>query len=119
MIVNDLNILRTRFCPDKTDSPLVVDANTVLPLSIARKCLEPVTRRCAQEVQRCCGMQLSKFSFSYGSECTKPSRVCAFKQGLRILAVEGQDHEQSYYAVRNIAIVRSAQESALKIRSEI
>jgi hypothetical protein len=45
MIVNDLYITGAINTPSETDTPLLIDADTVLSLSVSAQCLEPVTRQ--------------------------------------------------------------------------
>jgi hypothetical protein len=42
VIVIDFYFVRTSFAPNEADSPLVVNANTVLSLPIASKLLKPI-----------------------------------------------------------------------------
>lgn len=42
MVIDDLNTLRMALSPEKADSPLVIDANAVLPLSIPFECFKPI-----------------------------------------------------------------------------
>ena len=51
VIVDDLDIERVTIAPDKTDPPLVIDANTVLARTIARQTFQAIARRNAQIVQ--------------------------------------------------------------------
>jgi len=45
MVIDDLYVERVSIVPPKTDSPLIVDTNTVLPLPSAFEPFEPVGRR--------------------------------------------------------------------------
>jgi hypothetical protein len=51
MIVRDFNLERVVTAPHKTDSILIVDPNTVLPLPISAELLQLVPRRTFQVVQ--------------------------------------------------------------------
>src|SRR5437870_7400956 len=59
MIIDDLDILRTRRLvrPLETDSPLIINANAVLPFSIASKCFETITRQCRKIPEHACCLQ--------------------------------------------------------------
>jgi hypothetical protein len=48
MVIDDLDVLCTGLDPAEADPPLVVDADTVLPPTVALQWLEPVARREAQ-----------------------------------------------------------------------
>ena len=52
MIVNNLDLVGVAGLPAKTNTPLIVDPNTVLALSISAELLKTITRRNAQVVQR-------------------------------------------------------------------
>ena len=45
MVIDDLNTLRMAISPKKADSPLVIDANAVLPLSIPFERFKPIRGR--------------------------------------------------------------------------
>jgi len=44
VVVHDFNIMSISATPSKTDSPLVVDTDAVLPASVPRQFLQPVCR---------------------------------------------------------------------------
>jgi hypothetical protein len=44
MIIDNFDILRSAVDPNETDAPLLVDADTVLPLAIAPERFQPVSR---------------------------------------------------------------------------
>ena len=45
MVDNDLNPFWTSVAPLETDTPLIIDSDTVLPHTITAQTLEPVTQR--------------------------------------------------------------------------
>src|SRR4051812_21007303 len=45
VVVDDFNIVCVSFPPDKTDAPLIVDADAVLPPTFATQGLEAITGR--------------------------------------------------------------------------
>jgi len=51
MIIRDFNVIGVSVSPIETNSPLVVDANTVLPLAIAFEFVKAIARRGAQIVE--------------------------------------------------------------------
>ncbi len=51
VVVNDLNVLRSRCGPAEADAPSVVDSDTVLTLAVALKRLESIAGRGTQELQ--------------------------------------------------------------------
>ena len=57
VVVDDLNILRARIGPSEKDPVLVIDPDTVLPLSVATKRLESIPRWDSQVIENRCGVQ--------------------------------------------------------------
>lgn len=51
MVVNDFDVVGIATAPAKADTPLIIDPNTVLTLSIAFQLLEVIARRRPQVVQ--------------------------------------------------------------------
>jgi hypothetical protein len=52
MVVSNLDIVRVAVAPGETDGPLVVDADAVLPETIALQLLESIARRNGQIFER-------------------------------------------------------------------
>jgi hypothetical protein len=50
MVVDDADISRSSFKPVKTDAPLIIDANAVLPCAVAFQQLKPVAWRNAKVI---------------------------------------------------------------------
>ena len=61
MIVNDLNVVRVIVSPDKTKTPLIINADAVLPFSMASEGFQVVARRQFKIIQRNRRMQQIKF----------------------------------------------------------
>jgi len=57
VVIDDLDITRTVVGPDKTQPPLRVDADAMLPASITAQRFEPISGRAAQELQGLCSIQ--------------------------------------------------------------
>ena len=51
MIVDDLDLPSVAITPDKADTPLLVDANAMVPKSVATKSFQPVARRDSQIIK--------------------------------------------------------------------
>lgn len=73
MIINYLNILRTRRCPSKTDSKAIVYSNAMLTKAIALKDFQPITRRNPQIINACGYFKLSQLTQSDALEWQKAS----------------------------------------------
>src|SRR5205823_2901485 len=57
MVVGDLDIVGLAVRPSEAEAPLVVDADAVLPFTVASQLLQPVARRHAQVFQHFGGVQ--------------------------------------------------------------
>ena len=68
--------------PYKTNAPLVVDANSVLALSVTLQSLETISRRSFQKVQRLSCLQLSKLALRNRQERPELPRALALVQRL-------------------------------------
>jgi hypothetical protein len=53
MIVHNLHIVGIAIMPSKADSPLLVDADAVLPLAISLQCFQMVTGWAVEICQHC------------------------------------------------------------------
>jgi hypothetical protein len=92
VVVHYLHIGWTILSPDKTYSPLIVDANAVLPFAITLQCFQPICGRRLQKLQRYRAIQHLKFALSNTLEVGKSSYAIAFIEGLSVSAFEGIDH---------------------------
>jgi len=52
VVIDDLDVCWAVICPDKADTPLVIDANAVLSSSVSFESFQPVTRRGSQKAKR-------------------------------------------------------------------
>lgn len=62
MIVNNFHILRACIRPNKTQTELVVDTNTILTCTFSLKGFKPITRRHTQIVQNYGNFKLTKLT---------------------------------------------------------
>ena len=62
MVINNLDSIGSGFRPHKTDSPLVINANAVLPFSIILQCLKPIGWRYPEIIKRLRLIQHEQFS---------------------------------------------------------
>lgn len=58
MVVYDFDVERAAVVPAKADAPLIVDADTILTLPVARKLFKPVARRGQEVTQVFCVMEI-------------------------------------------------------------
>jgi len=62
MVVNDLDVFRPCGGPPEANSPLVVDADAVLPGTVTRQSFQAVARRRLEELQRFRSIQLRQLA---------------------------------------------------------
>ena len=92
MIVNDFHIVRLTLIPLKADSPLIVDANTVLTAPCAMQGFEAVSGGNAEVVQPACDLQLAELSPGDGFDVDEATDADAIGERLGIGALERNDH---------------------------
>jgi hypothetical protein len=64
VVIDDFNVVRAVGFPHKTHTPLVIDADAVLPAPITGKRFEPIARRRSHSVECCCAIELLQFTCS-------------------------------------------------------
>jgi hypothetical protein len=57
VVVNNFDIMSVSGFPNKTDAPLIVNTDAVLPFPIARQRMEPIPRGYFQVRKKLCGVQ--------------------------------------------------------------
>jgi hypothetical protein len=95
VVIGNFYILDTIGMPNKTDTPLLVNANAVLSLSVAAQFLKPVGRRNAQIIKGGGIMQHNKLSLR--DLLNVPRQFfgkTAEKYLFRFFAGKGLDHEE-------------------------
>jgi hypothetical protein len=94
VVIDDFDLARPRvaFRPFKANPPLVVDANTVLPLTIAFERFQPGARKAAQRLQVRGSLQPVKTFLRLPAERLEGwnmlalgERACSFVPELRIM----------------------------------
>jgi len=78
MIINNLNIFSESIRPAKADSPLIIDANTVLTGTIAPERLKVIAGRDSQILKTICDFELPEFSSGNLGNIYKSLYVLAF-----------------------------------------
>jgi hypothetical protein len=84
MIVDDLDIETMAIAPNKTDAPLIVDANRMLTFAIAAQRFQLVSGRRCQNAQFGCGVQMKQLSQSDTFKGSKASALLVVKEFFRI-----------------------------------
>jgi hypothetical protein len=92
MIVDDFDLMSGTFEPDEADSPLTVDANAVLPLAVAPKCLQTISRRRRKIAELRCRFQHPQLSPRGAFKNPEPTNGLSCRQRPGILIAKGYDH---------------------------
>ena len=93
MIVNNCDLVRIAVLPPKADTPLLIDANTVLPGPITFELLKAIARRRAEIRESLCRIHDDQLSEHGPLQITRiaPNGL-AKKEPLRISVTEALDH---------------------------
>jgi hypothetical protein len=78
--------------PVKTDSPLIIDPNRVLPFPIASQCFQLISRRRSQNAQLSHGLKLEQFPQGDPLDGTKPPVMVIVKKLLSFLEAKALNH---------------------------
>ncbi len=92
MIVDDFHIVAMALTPDKTDSPLIIDPNRVLPFPIASQCFQLISRRRSQDAQLRRSVNLEQFPQGDPLDGTEPPAVVIIKELLSFLRAKALNH---------------------------
>jgi hypothetical protein len=92
MIIRNLHLGGVSVAPHETDTPLVVDAYTVLPRAVTFEWMKSVARRHFQIHQAFGRVQHQKLSSRWLSNVREPGNILIVKKPLRIGALEGLYH---------------------------
>jgi len=95
MIVDDFDFVGIRFLPFKTYSPLRVDPNAVLTLSIAMQRFQAIAGRKNQVRQQTCCMDRPEFSECNPLNRTVPLAALAMENAFRFSITKTFDHTLS------------------------
>lgn len=101
MIIDNLNLLRSTIAPCEANAPLVVDADAVLPASVALERFKAIPGRDAQVVQADGCVEHIQFAQGYPGDGTETGRAVALEKGLGIFATEA-----AYYSVFRLLFYR-------------
>ena len=92
VIIHDLNLIGVTLQPDKTNAPLLINTNAVLPFPIALQCFQSVPRQCRQRSDIRCGIQHVQFPQGLPLESLKRRHRFPLEESLGIRAAKGTDH---------------------------
>lgn len=82
MIIYDFNLVGITIGPDETDSPLIIDANAVLPLPTPLQSFQPIPRRNPQILKYLGPVENQQFSSGDPFDIPEPWHILVGKQRL-------------------------------------
>jgi hypothetical protein len=95
MIVHDLYVVRIAIAPSKANSPLIINTNAVLPLSVPAQGLEMIAGRGTQIANFHGNIQLPQFALCDPLEGAKPSHALSLVELLSLRRAKRFDHHNS------------------------
>jgi hypothetical protein len=100
MIIHDFNVVGVTLVPKKADAPLVVDADAMLPFSIALQRFQTIARRSLQITQFGGEIQLPQLPLGYALEGPKAFDSLPGMKLASLRRPERLDHDSAYNARR-------------------
>ena len=97
MVIDNFHVVEAVDLAYKTNAPLVIDANTVLPPATTGQRFKPVPGRCPHCVKRRCSVKLLKFADSNVGNVCEPLYADAREKLRRILTLKGLNHKFILY----------------------
>jgi len=97
VIVHDLYFVGVPLCPYKAQTPLIVDAHAVLPLSLSAQNLQPISGRCSKVSQLRRAIQLPQFSTRDLSDRLETPAWYPMVKSLSLCATERPNHERMVF----------------------
>ena len=92
MVVHNLHIVDIAIMPSKTDSPLLVDTDAVLPLAISLQCFQVVAGWAVEICQHRRAVQLTQFSLGDSFKCAEAGYALALMKKLCLPVNKALDH---------------------------
>lgn len=97
MVVDDFHRVRIAIAPDKTETPLVINANTMLPFAFTVQRLQSIPRWRCQVAEFCGALQLPKLSARDPLDRMKTPAALAVVKLLSLQTAERPNHSESLY----------------------
>lgn len=92
MIINNFHVVSVAILPNKTDAPLLIDANRMLPFAIPVQRFQLISGRGCQNRERRCGMKLQQLPESNSFKGAEAFRAVVVEKLLGVLGAEALDH---------------------------
>lgn len=98
MIVHNFDVVYVVLSPKETDSPLIIDPNAVLALTIATESLKTISRRNSEIGKLFRSVEVKQFSPCDTLKDLEPEYALVFKQSPGFSTAERSNQAPSYYA---------------------
>ena len=92
MVIDDFDLGRIAVLPAETDSPLIIDANTILTMPISRESFQSISRWDPQIGKCIRRIQDQKLSQSDALNSTESLGISALKDLFSLPAAKSSDH---------------------------
>jgi hypothetical protein len=92
MIVDNLHVVSVAFSPHKTDTPLVVDTDAMLPFAVSFQWMKSIAPRHAQIHQTFGSVQHQQFSSRRLSNIHKLWDILVVEKSSRVGTIKRLDH---------------------------
>jgi hypothetical protein len=92
VIIHDFYLVRVALAPNETNTPLIVDPNTMLACPVSAQAFQPIARRRSQIAEPRGEMQLVQLSPCDALNRLKPPHRFSLEEAFGIRAAEGANH---------------------------
>ena len=96
VVIDNLDVFGSGGGPAEADSPLIIDADAVLPLSVSCERFKVIARRRLQELDSCGCRELRKLAGGNLHEGSEALRLAGLEELASMWASEALDHAASY-----------------------
>jgi hypothetical protein len=70
-VVHDFDVVRITCVPTKTQPPLIIDPDRVLPLAVTLERFESISRQPTQIIERACRLENCELALGLSPECSE------------------------------------------------
>jgi len=92
VIVDDFHVVAVAIAPDKTDAPLIIDSDRVLPFPLSSECFQLIPWRSSQNPQFRSRVELEQLPQGHAFDGAKTLAVMILKQFLGVPRAKALNH---------------------------
>jgi hypothetical protein len=92
VVVNDFNVFGSMTGPAKADSPLVIDPDAVLPLSVAPQALQSIAGRHTQVIEAGGDLELPQLATGHDGDALEAPDALSLCEGFGVGTPKRSDH---------------------------